>query len=573
MKEEMGTSEGESLSQETFSIFILKSQPTVLTQAENFLRNRQWVVGSATKLKEALAYIIQKQPQYVFLSVDHPHKKIKILPKLLAQAFSCKVIAFAERGGHLSTTLMTEMGLEYNLYPPVSGPAIQRLVLKILKDDELRAKGLSSDGKPLAEEKKEQGSNTITFKGEAQNSGEFAFDARSALSQLLASETGETNAGGPAYTGNMGQQGPGSGVGQAGMGYSGNIGNPNSEAGPQGNGGYAGGPGSGLGGPGYAGGPGSSSNGMGGLQNNSEGPAAGESFEDWAERMRKAAAAQAQRETPNGESSSSENGSSNNSNIAPIMESDYVPREKKRAYRIESDPRYQKNAGNESIIVRGTQQAMDETVNLKGEPAAEIAEVGNVACILIQGPRFSGYLVCAMGKNRKVDNHLMAAIQQRLVLFLKANGEEIKDDEVIDMKIQEVDFQDWALEQADFLRKSQHDGEEIAMAFFPTGNLADKLEESTSHKMLQVHINELRDDTPLEFDLYIYMPENNKYLLYTPEGMPIYGKQKLRLQERGVTHMHLRKEAAQGVKKYRAQNFLNDKIASYKAAQKFKGGH
>lgn len=548
MKEEI-----EALSQEIFSIFILKSQPTVLVQAESFLRNRKWVVGSSIRLKEALAYIIQKQPQYVFLSVDHPHKKVRILPKLLAQAFPCKVIAFAERGGQLSMSVMNEMGLDYNLYPPVSGPAIQRLVLKIRKDEELRTKGLGSDGKPLGSaEAKSEAPDMMTFKAEGQNSGEFAFDARSALSQLLASETGENSAeamaaaAGVAYTGNMGQQGPGSGVGAGGIGY--------------------------------AGGPGTS-----GADPATATPEQqpGESFEDWAERMRKAAMAQASAggensETPgNGfgdgsaDSSNPETRDGNYNNRggknSPIMESDYARREKKRGYRIESDPRYRKNDGNESIIVRGTQQAIDDTVDLRGDPADEIAKATNVACILIQGPRFSGYLVCAMGHDRKVDNRLIGSIQEKLISFLKANGEELKDDEVIDMKIQEVDFQDWALEQADFLRKSVHDGDEIAMAFFPTGNLEARLEESASRKMLQMKLDELRDDTPLEFDLYIYMPENNKYLLYTPEGMPIYGQQKSRLRERGVTHMHLKKEAVQGVKKYRAQNFLNEKIAAYKA--------
>jgi len=56
-----------------------------------------------------------------------------------------------------------------------------------------------------------------------------------------------------------------------------------------------------------------------------------------------------------------------------------------------------------------------------------------------------------------------------------------------------------------------------------------------------------------------------KYLLYTPEGRPLYGNQKERLVQKGVSKMHLRKESAQGVKRYRAQLFLNDKISEFKA--------
>ena len=138
------------------------------------------------------------------------------------------------------------------------------------------------------------------------------------------------------------------------------------------------------------------------------------------------------------------------------------------------------------------------------------------------------------------------------------------------MQIKEVEFEGWALTQADFLRKSVHDGNEIAMAFFPHKDVSKTLDESASEKMLKMSLDELKEDVALEFDLYIYMPENNKYLLYTPQGKPIQGKQKDRLIEKGVTHMHLRKESVQDVKKYRAQNYLNDKIEAYKMAQTLK---
>ena len=85
--------DGSEMSNQTFSVYILKSNPSVLSQAETFLRNRNWIVGSGTNMREALAYIIQKTPQYVILSADHPNKKVKVLPKLLTQAFPVRVIA------------------------------------------------------------------------------------------------------------------------------------------------------------------------------------------------------------------------------------------------------------------------------------------------------------------------------------------------------------------------------------------------------------------------------------------------------------------------------------------------
>jgi hypothetical protein len=251
----------------------------------------------------------------------------------------------------------------------------------------------------------------------------------------------------------------------------------------------------------------------------------------------------------------------------PILESTTPPGGSKVDYVItRSEDRTGKL--NDSIIVRGTEEALSEAVDHRtGKKISKIEKATNIACIEIKSNRFSGYLVCAMGKNRKIDNQLMNLAKQRLFTFLKNNGEKVKEDDSLALKLQEVDFTDWALEQAEFLRRSIHDGNEIAMAFFPSAQNDIKLEDSASEKMLQLDLKDLKEDTALEFDLYMFMPQNNKYLLYTPKGQPFYGGQKDRLSTKGVTHMHLRKDSAHSVKKYHAQNFLNDKIASYKSAK------
>ena len=110
------------------------------------------------------------------------------------------------------------------------------------------------------------------------------------------------------------------------------------------------------------------------------------------------------------------------------------------------------------------------------------------------------------------------------------------------------------------------------MAFFPSENTKVDLEQSVSEKMLQIDLTELREDSVMEFDLYIYMPENQRYLLYTPTGRVLMGEQKNRLVGKGMTRMHLRKENIVGVKRYRAQNFLNDKIEEFKNLQRIKKG-
>lgn len=589
-----------------YSIFILKIKSDSLKQAETFLRNRNWVVGTGVGLREALAYIIQKKPEFVMIAADHPNKKVKILPRLLAQAFPVKLIVFAEAQAGSSISSLHEMGAEYTLFPPVSGPSIERIVLKMKRDEEKRAQ--EQKERVARGETDGAESGVIRLKGEngeaSDNASSFE-QARAALNQLISSggdDHHDESAGGiaggmsvpgydPANPGTyVDKGGIGSGAGQPGMAYMGQLGDAYQSPGAaaargdlpahldqsprdgeafadweertraslaammqqQGasNDSMSAGGGAGFGPGGHAGGgPGSQGHG-------SVGEGTTDGFSDWS-----GVGAKPEPKIPNFD------GAESRRKQAPIMESEYVPKKKKLEPRYKTGNSWKSENDLESIIVKGTQAALDETVKVRDDidEYQEIEKASHCACIIVESEKFSGYLVAALGKNRKVDKDFIDQVKKRLFSFLKTHGEIVKDDDSMQVKLEEVAFEDWALEQADFLRKSIHDGDEIAMAFFPTKDTTIKLEESASSKMLMMDISELKEDTAVEFDLYIYMPENNKYLLYTPQGRPLYGTQRNRLTDKGVTKMHLRKESAGNVKKYRAQNYLNEKIQAFKA--------
>ena len=562
-------------SDDTFSIFILKAQSSSLAQAETFLKNRKWTVASSTNLKEALAYIITKQPQYVFITADHPNKKVKILPKMLAQAFPLKVIGFAEKSSSESNRALTAMQLEYNLYPPVSGPAIERMVLKIRKDQENQGKDILGNSSSISGSAA-SGDQSITLRGGGAASEEEqkkSFEqARAALAQIM-NDGGESELatkadvyiqkgvaqnkynetqGSPessqnfqeweeaqkrAQGANFGEQDPSS--------QSPGIYNPDQAHGKDPSKPFM--PDQESGDPATSYNPDHSTNNID--------PSA--AYHPDQKGLESSASTPAELARRRGEAKN-----------APIMQSEYK-RKKEKQIRYFSDS--ESKADNDSIIVRGTAEALNGSVNVTDGEPTEIEETSNVACITIESARFSGYLICALGKDQKVDKSLIDMINKRLTAFLKENGENVKDQDAMDIKIQSVDFIDWSIDQAQFLKKSTHNGQEIAMAFFPHAEMKTSFEVSGPNNMIKLHLDELKSDTPVEFDLYIYMPENDKYILYTPEGGNLYGRQKTRLQEKGVNHMHVKESAAAGLKKYQAQNYLNDQIDVYKKAKTDKG--
>ncbi|MBS1972699.1 MAG: hypothetical protein JSU04_20500 [Bdellovibrionales bacterium] len=595
------------------TMLILKSNVSSLAVVETFLRNRGWRLYSTANLKEALVQIVSNKPSYILISVDHPNKKVRALPKLLAQAFPVACIAFAENQNSTSFKMLNEAATEYRVYPPVTGPAIERCVNKYLKDQQTRATVQNANDK-FQGQKDADGNDMISIKGggngniEIKGGGEMGGDAGKLFAQLLGEEGSITttatsnkvdnnnivataiddddvrptesnfiptmNSGNknqenslPPYLQGKGENSGGMQNGQNGFGQTyvqkgssgpggtyvppaggqggfGNVQNPNGfgsnyinpQDGGNGQPRYPGQPGA-DGENGWSGGaPGAEGTGDNSSGKDSDGiPKEGLGSREY--RRRQAA-----------------------SNWAP-MQDDRAHVERIREKRARSD-------ANQTLIARGTQKSLEESVMVRDGVVKEKAQDNtSAACIIVESERFSGYLVAVMGKNRKIDQVFIDSVKAKLFKFLKDNGEEVSDNDGMEIKIKQVDFEPWALEYAEFLRKSVHEGNEVAMAFFPRRPIKAILEDSHQKDMAKISLNELQGDRQVEFDLYVYLPNNNKYVLYTPKGGVFYNKQMDRLKKQGVTHMHVQKDAVAAISKYQAQNYLNDMIEDHEQKQ------
>lgn len=765
------------------SILIVKSQTKTLSSVETFLKNRDWHIQSTTEIKDALTYIIKHKPSFVMISMDHPNKKVRQMPKLLASAFPVYVIAFSESNTTQAYKNLLDSGCNYRINPPVTGPAVERTINKIIKDKETAEEEAKKQNQAARDEI--QGANGT---GNAVLKGEKGGDSHGSDS-ISVSGSGKSGHG-PAYMGGSGhghQQGPaymgGSGGHQSeqGAAYLGNSGtNPDGTPAPI----YgAGAEGSGdivarsgeapsfninsaknilremhdgeeahdvdldeailtseaeaLGGGAKGGGPAilRSSNDVAGHHDDedhsapdaltataadhhdetSDGESTGGGFAHGKKKKKGASGpsvlggSSAEEETSSrdggpakagavgggfaksgkgkesgpaymggessgeggpgviiakgekskvhsavsegagmgdhhqsGEGSGSQasgptftgDGMIGKAHDAPTMEKGKVPDSigrkhhnpsaKPEAQYSEEDIGDGGNAGptpivdasrvkpggaaaplnqggkstdsaaapgapakmggadtikvgskvsgwqkQENIIVKGAHKALEDSVDIRdGKIEHKVEQASNVACIVVESARFSGYLVAAMGKNHKVDAKFIKVIKDRLYKFLESAGEKVNQDEQMGIKIKQVDFEDWALEYADFLRKSVHEGQEIAMAFFPFAEAKTQVQDSASADMGAVKIEDIQGDQQVDFNVYIYMPTNKKYVLYTPRGSKFYGNQKDRLMTMGVTQLHVKRTELMDVSKYRAQNYLNSKIEEFENKKK-----
>ena len=135
------------MKKENIKIFLLKITKTSLLSPENYLRHRSWNIHSSTNLRESLIWILKNLPPIVLLPADHPNRRLKALPRLLRNAYPVKVVAFTESNVPSSVPLIHELGAEFQLFPPTSGPSLERLLIKLLKNEDAYLK--ESAGKEI----------------------------------------------------------------------------------------------------------------------------------------------------------------------------------------------------------------------------------------------------------------------------------------------------------------------------------------------------------------------------------------------------------------------------------------
>lgn len=139
------------------TILIVSATRDGFTSASSFLVHQGWEVKVTDDLREALGHLAKEQPEVLLVCMDHPNRNIYNLPKLVSERFRCCVIVTTQKSTLESYRLLQQAFCEYKIFPPGSGPAIERTVGKYLN----KMRNLVQE--PPVPDRKHRGNSTGTI--------------------------------------------------------------------------------------------------------------------------------------------------------------------------------------------------------------------------------------------------------------------------------------------------------------------------------------------------------------------------------------------------------------------------
>lgn len=509
-------------------VYFLRKSAQNLKWLESYFEGRHRKIHSSYLVKESISEILKLEPQVIFIASDHPNKKVQQLPGLLNKAVGVPVVGYCEQTGPAAMAALEGLGLRYLLYPPISGRAIERVLQRIERDvsEEAATSHTEATKKKWLEEQKIEiqnfsedipdDTNSIDEAPGAEaepnhsSSGEdIGQDVRIYRGQRQELATAEVHKGEKLKNNFIHQKGH-----HKLNGVIVQKGTP-VEAGD-----------------------------ADGLDPADTTRAKGPGF-----LMAKGSAAKGELHHIKG---------SRKKGLGPRDEAESEA-QKKGIFHLRG------TAAKKNKHVGGGVDSEDEINQVTGNPNEQTELVGStreLACLTLKSKTFSGYLVAAAAKPLSEADFFLK-VKQKIQEFLSGLGEDLTEaGDILDLEVDEVSFQSWATEQAAFLRRAAHSGAEIALAFFPAE--LDGTELTSDAPMAKLSMAEISGDQQVAFDVYLYLPGNNRYILYTPEGKVLFADQKDRLQKKGINDLHIKKEALPQLKKMRVQSFLNASIGAFK---------
>lgn len=213
-------------------------------------------------------------------------------------------------------------------------------------------------------------------------------------------------------------------------------------------------------------------------------------------------------------------------------------------------------------ISKATEKALSQVCQMNLRPRKALGSPSRLHCFALQTPRVDGYIVIASSGDLALS--FSERIKRQLMESMTLQNDFFRAGDVQILEVQEVSFEGLAINAGEFFNKSVHLGNEIAVSFFRVPQIDIPIGESAMAGSVSASLKEISTHAPIDFDIYVYMPLNKKFVLFRRAGGYLETEQVSTLEFHGIHDVHIKKESLALLHRHKARAHINSFILDYR---------
>jgi len=210
----------------------------------------------------------------------------------------------------------------------------------------------------------------------------------------------------------------------------------------------------------------------------------------------------------------------------------------------------------DTLLALSTVKALENIVQHDGSNVEPLGFISKIDCVPINSERFKGILIFASSVKDALGAEFSRTTKFQIINLMQEGGEVLKDEGELELDISNVNFIQMCGEFAEFLTVTKHNGNEVGVAYIQSEGVFPSSLTSNSSGMVSVGVESLEPGANINFDAYIHLSKNEKYLKYLKKGGRLEEKQKQRLEKYNVKHFFIKENQVQEFKSHCASAFV-----------------
>ena len=171
------------------------------------------------------------------------------------------------------------------------------------------------------------------------------------------------------------------------------------------------------------------------------------------------------------------------------------------------------------ILEQCCEEALKEV--FQAHPLEEEREfdVDHVVAIPVNQEYLRGYILFSNSFNHKEDPSIVNELIDKLSMKLEEKGVSGDLQQFVDFEVPTIEYQGWAADRCDFnVTHEQETGKQLCLSFITRERVLPRFTDSEDKKMMLVDIQHIPPGTLVNFDAFIHLPRNNKYVRLLKKG-------------------------------------------------------